>query len=86
MVELDKIKIMNDNFSKIMDSLGDYIIQVAKVEEANPDFRNFVIKMKEEPAYFSELIQKLPSEVSTTLLSILLKIMNFQSKDSKQRA
>jgi len=79
-VETDTIKKVSDNFSKVISSLGDYLISIGNVEKENPDFKVFIDKMKSEPSYFNFLIKEMPPEIGKDLLFIFISMINLQDK------
>ena len=73
MKEEKTIKKVLGNFSKILDSLGDYLVSMGNVEKENPDFVEFIDKMKNDPEYFDMVMEKLPEEFSKEVLYLFLK-------------
>ena len=69
-----------DNFSKIMSSLGDYLISIGNVEKGDPEFKLFLDKMKSDSSYFDRMIKEMPPELSKEFLFIFIKMTALQDK------
>lgn len=68
------------NFAKIIDSLGEYLIEVGEVEKKNPEFKNLIESMRDDPTLLEKAIDKVPEEISNSLLSLLLRMVMIQNK------
>lgn len=73
-----EIGIVSENFSKLLTSLGDYLISVGEMEKSNPNFNDFIDKMKSDPSYFDFVIKSLPPELSNKLLHLFVRMINLQ--------
>ncbi len=71
---------ISENFSKIMEGLGDYLINIGNVEKEDPEFKIFLDKMKSDSSYFDNLIKEMPAELSKDFLFVFVKMIGLQDK------
>ena len=61
-------------FSRITDSTGDFLIDLGKAENKNPEYAKLISDISKDPNKITQIIDQLPQKYTTKFFGILIKL------------
>lgn len=63
-----------EKFAPVLDATGEFLIEMGKSEQNNPEVISLIEKLNKDPNAMQDLLEEIPTEYSTKFFGILLKL------------